>query len=325
MLKISRGLASGRRAKMGRPLRIEYPGAHYHVTSRGNERKDVFKSQKDREQFLQYLESAVSRYDAVIHAYCLMSNHYHLLLETPSGNLSKIMQHINGAYTNYFNMKRKRNGHLFQGRYKAIVIEADEYAQELSRYIHLNPVRANMVANPEEYRWSSYLDYISARKRPEWLETSFILDYFGKGEDRFRKYRGFVEELLGSEYESPLDGVVASTILGSESFVCELTDKHIDGKQNDRELPAARKLISKPSLQAIHKAVEEIFEGSKLTKNGTIYLCHKYSGAGLKEIGAMFGTKESAVSQTSRRFALVLERDKELLKQIEKVRKGLEI
>jgi len=310
---------------MGRPLRIEYPGAYYHVTSRGNERKDVFKSQKDREQFLQYLESAVNRYDAVIHAYCLMSNHYHLLLETPSGNLSKIMQHINGAYTNYFNMKRKRNGHLFQGRYKAIVIEADAYVQELSRYIHLNPVRANIAARPEEYRWSSYLDYIGARKRPEWLETSFILDYFGKGEDRFKKYRGFVEELLGSEYESPLGGVVASTILGSESFACELTEKHVDGKQRDREFPAARILVSKPSLQAIHEAVKDISGSRRVVKNATIYLCHKYSGAGLKEIGEMFGTKESAVSQASRRFAQVLERDKELLKQIEKVRKGLKI
>jgi REP element-mobilizing transposase RayT len=310
---------------MGRPLRIEYPGAHYHVTSRGNERKDVFKSQKDRQQFLQYLESAVSRYDAVIHAYCLMSNHYHLLLETPSGNLSKIMQHINGAYTSYFNAKRKRSGHLFQGRYKAIVIEADEYAQELSRYIHLNPVRANMVANPEEYRWSSYLDYIGIRKRPEWLETSFILDYFGKGEERFGKYRGFVEELLGSEYDSPLGSVVASTILGSESFVGELTEKHVDGKQADRELPAARKLTSKPSLQAILEAVKDIASDSRVVKNAGIYLCHKYSGAGLKEIGEMFGTKESAVSQASRRFVQVLERDKELLKQIEIVRKNLKI
>jgi REP element-mobilizing transposase RayT/predicted DNA-binding protein YlxM (UPF0122 family) len=310
---------------MGRALRIEYPGAHYHVTSRGNERKDVFKSQKDREQFLSYLESAVNRYEAVIHAYCLMSNHYHLLLETPSGNLSKIMQHVNGAYTNYFNVKRKRNGHLFQGRYKAIVIEADEYVQELSRYIHLNPVRANMVAAPEEYRWSSYLDYIGARKRPEWLEISFVLDCFGKGEDRFRKYRGFVEELLGSEYDSPFSGVVASTILGSESFVYELTEKHIDGKQSDRELPAARKLMSKPSLQAILEAVKDISSSSRVTKNAGIYLCHKFSGAGLKEIGEKFGTKESAVSQASRRFAQVLERDKELLKQIEKVRKNLKM
>ena len=310
---------------MGRPLRIEYPDAHYHVTSRGNERKDVFKSQKDREQFLSYLESAVSRYDAVIHAYCLMSNHFHLLLKTPSSNLSKIMQHINGAYTSYFNAKRKRSGHLFQGRYKAIVIEVDEYIQELSRYIHLNPVRANMVARPEEYRWSSYLDYIGVRKHPDWLETSCILDYFGTAEERFGKYQGFVEELLGSEYESPLGCVVASTILGSESFVFELTEKHVDGKQGDRELSSARKLISKPSLQAILEAVENIFGGSRASKNATIYLCHKYSGAGLKEIGEVFGIKESAVSQASRRFAQVLERDKELQVQIKKVRKALGI
>jgi hypothetical protein len=254
-----------------------------------------------------------------------MNNHYHLLLETPSGNLSKIMQHINGAYTNYFNVKRKRNGHLFQGRYKAIVIEADEYAQQLSRYIHLNPVRANMVAKPEEYRWSSYLDYIGERKSPEWLETSFVLDYYGKGADRFVIYRRFVEDLLDSEYESPLGGVVASTILGSESFVCELTEKHIEGKQNDRELPAARKLTSKPSLQVILDAVKDISASSKVVKNATIYLCHKYSGAGLKEIGEMFGTKESAVSQASRRFVKVLERDKELQIQMEKIRKGLKV
>ncbi len=310
---------------MGRPLRIEYPGAHYHVTSRGNERKDVFKSQKDREQFLLYLESAVSRYDAVIHAYSLMSNHYHLLLETPSGNLSKIMQHINGAYTNYFNVKRKRNGHLFQGRYKAIVIEVDEYAQQLSRYIHLNPVRSGMVTKPEEYRWSSYADYIGIRKSPEWLKTSLILDYFGTGEERFRKYRKFVEELLGSDYDSPFNSVVASTILGSESFVCELTEKHVDGKQNDREFPAARKLITKPSLSAILEGVKNFLPNSKVIKNASIYLCHKYSGAGLKEIGEIFGVKESAVSQASRRFAHVIEQDKQLKNDIESVRKSLGI
>lgn len=310
---------------MGRSLRIEYPGAYYHVTSRGNERKDVFKSQKDREQFLQYLESAVNRYGAVIHAYCLMSNHYHLLLETPAGNVSKIMQHINGAYTNYFNVKRKRSGHLFQGRYKAIVIEADEYAQHLSRYIHLNPVRTSMVDRPEEYRWSSYLEYVGIRKRPQWLETSLILDYFGKGDERFGNYRKFVEELLGRDYESPLSAVVAATILGSESFVSDLTERHVDGKQHDRELAAARKLMTKPSLQTILEGVQGISTSSRITKNAGIYLCHRYSGAGLKEIGEQFGIKESAVSQSSRRFAQVLERDKELLKMVERVRKDLKI
>lgn len=113
---------------MGRPLRIEYPGAYYHVTSRGNERKDIFKTQRDRERFLTYLQTATERYSAAVHVYCLMSNHYHLLLETPVGNLSQIMRHIDGAYTNYYNTKRKRAGHLFQGRFKATLIEADEYA-----------------------------------------------------------------------------------------------------------------------------------------------------------------------------------------------------
>ena len=137
---------------MGRPLRITYPGAHYHVTPRGNEQKDIYKSRRDREQFLSYLESSVTRYGAKIHAYCLMTNHYHLLLETPGGNLPEILRHINGAYTNYYNTKRKRSGHLFQGRYKAILIEADEYLMELTRYIHLNPVHCGMVTRQRSIR-----------------------------------------------------------------------------------------------------------------------------------------------------------------------------
>ena len=124
---------------MARPLRISYPGAFYHVTSRGNERKAVFKSSGDREKFLGYLASASQRYDARVHAYCLMDNHYHLLIQSPRANLSEIMHHINGAYTTYFNVNRARPGHLFQGRYKAILVDIDEYAKELSRYLHLNP------------------------------------------------------------------------------------------------------------------------------------------------------------------------------------------
>ena len=154
---------------MARALRITFPGAFYHVTSRGNERKAVFKSKRDREKFLEYLESATQRYDALIHAYCLMDTHYHLLLETPSGNLPQIMRHINGAYTTYFNVKRDRSGHLFQGHYKAILVDIDQYAKELSRYIHLNPLRAKMVELPEEYEWSSYKFYIGKQKAAKWL------------------------------------------------------------------------------------------------------------------------------------------------------------
>lgn len=310
---------------MGRPLRIEFPGAHYHVTSRGNEQKDVFKSQKDREQFLSYLESAVFRYGAVIHAYCLMGNHYHLLLETPSGNLSQIMQHINGAYTNYFNVKQKRYGHLFQGRYKAILIEADEYAEELSRYIHLNPVRAGMVSRPEEYRWSSYLDYIEGRKSPEWLKTAFILDYFGKGKNACKKYQVFVEDLIEREYESPLNGATAATILGGAEFVTEIAARHVDGKQHGRDLPAVRKLSARPTMEAIIKAARNLAGNDRLSEKVGIYLCHKYSGAKLKEIGERFGIGESAVSQSSRRFAQELGRDDELRKLAEKLRAKLDL
>jgi REP-associated tyrosine transposase len=129
---------------LARPLRIQYPGAFYHITSRGNERKAIFGTDQDRKRFLSYLQSAHERYGAILHVYCLMSNHYHLLLETPRGNLSEILHHLNGAYTTYFNLKMHRSGHLFQGRYRAILVEKDAYCQELSRYIHLNPLRAGI-------------------------------------------------------------------------------------------------------------------------------------------------------------------------------------
>ena len=131
---------------MGRPLRISFPGAFYHVTSRGNERRSIYQTNRDFEKFIGYLESATERYGARIHCFCLMTNHYHLLLETPRGNLQAILHHLNTGYTNYFNTKKKRVGHLFQGRYKAILVEKDHYALELSRYIHLNPVKREKVS-----------------------------------------------------------------------------------------------------------------------------------------------------------------------------------
>jgi putative transposase len=203
---------------MARSLRIEYPGAFYHVTSRGNERKEVYCSDKDRVQFLSYLESATSRYGGRVHVYCLMSNHYHLLVETPRGNLSQIMGHINGAYTTYFNVQRQRAGHLFQGRYKAILVEQEEYAEELSRYIHLNPVRAKIVESPEDYTWSSYRSYAGLMQSPEWLREELILAHFGPDARVARqRYRDFVEGAIGQEHKNPFETMVASTILGRNS------------------------------------------------------------------------------------------------------------
>ncbi|BCG46469.1 hypothetical protein GEOBRER4_n1264 [Citrifermentans bremense] len=161
---------------MARPLRIDFPGAFYHVTSRGDEKCDIFKSARDRLKFLEYLASTVDRHGAVIHGYCLMTNHYHLLLETPHANLSQILHLLNGSYTTYFNVKRKRAGHLFQGRFKAILVEADQYALELSRYMHLNPVRAGMTKEPATYQWSSYLAYIGKIPGAEGSELEFAVD-----------------------------------------------------------------------------------------------------------------------------------------------------
>lgn len=306
---------------MGRPLRITYPGAHYHVTSRGNEQKDVFKSRRDREQFLSYLESASTRYKATLHAYCLMTNHYHLLLETPEGNLPEIMRHINGAYTNYFNTKRKRAGHLFQGRYKAILIEADEYLMELSRYIHLNPVRAGMTLKPEEHPWSSYNCYIGAQPVPHWLHTDVMKEHFGDS----NKYRQFVEGMLTRDYQSPLQGIVGSTLLGSEPFIQEIMAIHLDGKQIERDIPAIRELSKIRKIEMIVENVREVFGDRKLAQKAGIYLAHRYSGARLREVGAYFGKKDSAIAQTTRRFTDEIAINKELKTIVDNLSKRLKL
>jgi putative transposase len=307
---------------MARPLRIEYPGAFYHVTSRGNEQKDIFKSRRDREQFLSYLKSSTERYGAVIHAYCLMSNHYHLLLETPEGNLSQIMRHINGAYTTYFNVKRKRAGHLFQGRFKAILVEADEYATELSRYIHLNPVKAGIVTKPEEYEWSSYRYYIGQAKAPTWLRTSFVLAYYG-GMAGVDKYREFVNEVREQDGESPLKGAIAATILGSSEFVKRITQSHLDEMQADRNIPAFRKL-TRPTLDEIERTVGKLISEDKtLSRKVSVFFCHRYSGARLREVGERFGMSDAAITQASKRIRVAAEQDKGLKKKLDQIAKRL--
>lgn len=306
---------------MARPLRIEYSGAFYHVTSRGNERKAIFKSRRDREQFLSYLESAVVRYGAVVHIWCLMDNHYHLLLETPSGNLSQIMRHLNGAYTTYVNVTRKRAGHLFQGRYKAILVEAEAYALTLSRYIHLNPVRAGMVAKPEDYQWSSYRSYIGDSLTPVWLTTEFILGYLGRQASRAKqRYRRFVEDLLGRDYDSPLRDTVASTVLGREEFVSDVVERRLGKTGRTRSLPAMRALARRPSMEAIIMAIQsKLGDRAAWMRALSLYGCQRYSGATLKDIGARFGISDAAVSQASRRVTLKAKTDRRLKQQLDRI------
>lgn len=312
---------------MARPLRIAYSGAWYHVTSRGNEKKDVFKSRRDREKFLDYLASATERYGASIHCYCLMSNHYHLLLETPGGNVSQIMRHINGAYTTYFNVKRKRAGHLFQGRFKAILIEADEYAMELSRYIHLNPVRAGMVSDPGEYPWSSFKSYIGQNKAPDWLKTNFILGCFGKiGAVAGKKYKAFVEELIGKEYDSPLQGAIGTAVLGTPGFVEMITETHVGKREPARDLPSLRQLSIRPSLEEIVTAVDMVFDtDKKMARQAGMYLCHRYSGERLMEICKLYKVSESAITEAARTFPRKMGKNAKLIEEVDKVKVMLKI
>ncbi len=275
----------------------------------------VFQSTRDREKYLTYLESAHQRYGAIIHVYCLMGNHYHLLLETPRGNLSQVLHHIDGAYTTYFNIKRDRSGHLFQGRFKGILVDKDAYCKELSRYIHLNPVRAGMVKKPLEYPWSSYRYYAGKDKKPDWLTTELVLEDFGgqKGKG-FRRYREYVERGETKELESPLKSVIASTFLGSEEFINKITVEYLEKKKIDkRNIPAIKKIIRGPSLEEIEKAVVKIVgRDHTLFKKIRIYLSHQYSGLSLDEIGAHFGMTSSTISQLSRRFKETAKGDKEL-------------
>jgi REP element-mobilizing transposase RayT len=303
---------------MARPLRITFPGAFYHVTSRGNEQKPVFKSRRDREKFLEYLQSASERYNAIIHAFCLMDNHYHLLIETPSGNLPQIMRHINGAYTTYFNFKRARSGHLFQGRYKAILVDKDSYAKELSRYIHLNPVRAEMVKTPGVYQWSSYNAYIGKREVPDWLHRNFILAYFGKKVTSAQKgYRDFVKALVGPGYESPLKDATATLMLGSAEYIKHIKNSYLGNPSGSRDLPALRQIHQGIGMETVLELVHGTLEKMPTQiRNAGIYLCRKHTGEKLRTIGKHFGISDAAVSQVCKRFAARIESERSLRRAV---------
>jgi hypothetical protein len=256
-----------------------------------------------------------------------MGNHYHLLLETPRGNLSQIIHHINGAYTTYFNIKRDRSGHLFQGRFKGILVEKDAHCEELSRYIHLNPVRAGIVKTPSQYPWSSYRYFTGKDKKPQWLTTELVLgDFGGEGRKGYRRYREYVERGVGKELENPFKRVVASTFLGSEEFINNIRTEYLEKKRLDkRNVPAIKQVLRGPSAEEIEKTiVKELGKDHSLYKKMCIYLSHRHSGMRLEEIGAYFGMKGGAVSQLSRRFEERIKGDgklKGLLDQI--TREGL--
>lgn len=316
---------------MGRPLRIEYAGALYHITSRGNERKRIFLDDRDRKRFLGILKDYHDRYGILIHSYVLMDNHYHLILETPKGNLLKIMHGLNGGYTGYFNRKYGRSGHLFQGRYKGIIIDKDSYLVPLSRYVHLNPVRAKVVERPEQYRWSSYSGYIGKGEEFEWVEYSWILSQFGRGRIRARrKYREYTEEALKKRVERPLKSLRSQVILGREEFIKRIRGM-LTGKALSHEIVERKRLIAYPLWDEVVRKVAEAFKiderairgkGSRANaaRRVAIYLAQRYTGLGNKAIGDLFGgIHYSAVSKASGRLREEMISDQRLSKLVDEL------
>lgn len=266
---------------MARPLRLEYPGALYHVTARGNAQNAVFLEDRDRDTFLACLSDVVVRLGWLCHAYCLMDNHYHLLIETPDGNLSQGMRQLNGVYTQRFNRHHRRVGHLFQGRYKAILIERDSYLLEVCRYVVLNPVRARMVKHIERYPWSSYPATLGMTACPGWLHTDGVLGHFGKRRSIARqRYAEFVAQGIG--LASPWAAVQGQALLGTAPFV-EKIRPLLEGKDGLTEIPRAQRLLHRPILKALFtKAVR----GDKMMRDKTLrqaYLEYGYSMAAIAE------------------------------------------
>lgn len=203
---------------MARPLRLEFAGAVYHITSRGNARGDIYLDANDRNIFLDVLGNVCERYNWCSYAYCLMTNHYHLVMETAEANLSRGMRHLNGVYTQRFNRKHHRVGHLFQGRYKAILVDKDSYLLELVRYVVLNPARAGITKTAGEYPWSSYRIMTGKASTPDWLNTGLIITHFGNPIAVARK--GFVEFVKSGMKQGQIwDNLRNQIYLGEKNFI----------------------------------------------------------------------------------------------------------
>lgn len=311
---------------MARPLRIEYPGAFYHVIQRGNERKDIFISEQDRIKFYEYLSTLYTRYKVHIHTYCLMNNHYHLILETKNANLTKAMHYLNTSYTVYFNVKRKRSGHLFQGRYKAILVEADAYLHQLSRYIHLNPVRTGLVKDPADYPYSSYKYFISSNKSPDWLNTGFILSLFDSNANKARSlYKKFVLEGTGKETDIIRKNISLGFLLGSPEFVNDIKAKFIEGRE-DKEMPVLKAAQAHLNPEEIKQTIIKKISDTKLSRKIGIYLIRKHTSLSLKEIAVLFDKiSDAGVSALYNRVGKKRIVDKRLNGRIKEIEKTLKI
>jgi putative transposase len=275
---------------MARPLRLEYPGALYHITSRGNAGARIFKNDKDRQYFLDLLGFVVNRFHWLCHGYCLMDNHYHFIIETPEGNLSKGMRQLNGIYTQKCNWKYEKSGHVFQGRYKAIIVDKESYLLELSRYVVLNPLRAGMVEDPKDWQWSNYLPTIGTKNSPEWLTSNWILGQFHRTRKKaIEAYKRFVME--GITEDTPWKDLSGQIFLGGALFI-EKTKRALGKTKDLKEIPRSQRFIGRPRLEELL-----IYGNDKLRRNKTMYRAHTEYGYTLKVIADYLNIHYTTVSK----------------------------
>jgi putative transposase len=274
---------------MTRPIRIEFEGALYHVTSRGDRREAIYEDDADRLRFVELLGQVAGGFNWVVHAYCLMSNHYHLLIETPDANLSKGMRQLNGVFTQLSNRRHRRTGHLFQGRYKAILVDADSYLLEVSRYVVLNPVRARMVADAGDWPWSSYRAMVGAEPAPEWLAADGLLAAFARSRSEARRrYMRFVADGVGAE---PIwTHLNRQVYLGDDAFVARMQAQ--TEQVDEINVPRAQRRPPAPPLAAIAAAQAD--------RNRAILAAYQTGEYSYAQIAEHFGVHFTTVGRVVR-------------------------
>jgi REP element-mobilizing transposase RayT len=285
---------------MARPLRIEFAGALYHVMSRGNGRQRIVRDDADRERRLDWLRRTVETYGWRLHAFVLMTTHDHLFVETPEPNLSAGMHLLNGSYTSYFNRRHRRVGHLFQGRFKAHLIEEEGYFLEVSRYIHLNPVRASMVERPGEYRWSSCRGYQRAVRTLEWVRYDRVLGELGGDRASSRRaYMRLLDAGVQKGLQPPWAGTLGGLIVGSDVFAARI-GRFLGKRRADGEVAQLERVRQRPSLERIIEEVGRHFgrEGSgwspgtrcdNASRAVAAYLARRCFGYGARAVAEALG------------------------------------
>ena len=309
---------------MARPYRLQGENCLYHITSRGDDRKKIFISDYDFNKFLEYLLIAKGKYNFHLYAYCLMSNHYHIFIETRQPNLSRIMQYLNSSYTTYYNTKRKKTGHLFHGRFKAIMVDGDSYFLELTRYIHLNQVRAKMVDLPQDYKWSSFKGYIKPK-------TDKYIDY--DKIDRYVKikpasYREFVLSPVAGA-KNIFDQVYAGFFLGKISFIKDKIAE-LRPQVETGDFAHKRRINAVASINDIIIKAERVFNESKdriiakkhshsNTRKVIIHVARRLTELTNKQIGNYFGISDTAVIKADNNIAALSKEDKGLKRKIDEI------